>query len=100
MTITATGEYRADTVPLSSALTETDPIATPIEKINRNRLATSLLAFRTFLARGGNWMKRPAPMVQKKLIAMMARKTLRSWLVRSEERRVGKEGRSRGSPYH
>ncbi len=50
----------------------TDPIATPIEKTTRNRLATSGLAMMVFLASGGNWMNRTAPIVQKKLIARMA----------------------------
>ena len=41
---TEPGENRAETRPLSSALTEIEPIATPIENTTRNRLATSLLA--------------------------------------------------------
>ncbi len=73
ITITAKGAKRADTVPLSRWFTATDPIATPTEKITRNRLATSLLAEMTFLASGGNWMKSTAPIVQKKLIARIAK---------------------------
>ena len=75
ITSTEAGENRAETVPLSSALTEIEPSATPTEKITRNRLATSLLAKSTFLASGGNWMNSTAPIVQKKLIAMIARNT-------------------------
>ena len=51
----------------------TDPIATPMEKTTRNRLATSGLAMMVFFASGGNWMNSTAPIVQKKLIAQIAR---------------------------
>ena len=81
MTITEIGECRAETVPFSSALIAIDPIATPIENITRKRLATSLLAWSTFLASGGNWMNRTAPIVQKKLIAMIAKYTRRLSIV-------------------
>ena len=40
-------------MPFSSALTDTEPIATPTEKITRNRLATSLPAWSTFFTSGG-----------------------------------------------
>src|SRR5690606_29748280 len=61
MNKTETGAYRAETSPFSKALMATEPVATPMEKITRNRLATSLLANSTFLARGGNWMNSTAP---------------------------------------
>lgn len=63
--ITEGGENRAETVPLSRAFTDIEPIATPTEKITRNRLATSLLASRTFFASGGNCTNSTVPMVRK-----------------------------------
>ena len=51
----------------------TDPKATPIEKMARKAVATSSLAWSTFLTKGGNWAARIAPIDQKKLIAPIAR---------------------------
>src|SRR3546814_19439357 len=54
----------------------TDPIATPMEKMARNRLATSLLAVKTFFTKGGKMMMRIDPIIQKKLTAQIARNNL------------------------
>ena len=51
----------------------TDPIATPTEKVAMARLATSLSAVSTFFTSGGKMMMSIEPMLQKKLIAMIAR---------------------------
>ena len=45
----------------------------PIENTPRKRLATSGVAVRTFSTSGGNWMIMTDPIVQKKLMAMIAR---------------------------
>src|SRR3546814_15260720 len=102
MAITEAELYFADTFPGSKRLIATDPIATPMEKMARNRLATSLLAVNTFFTKGGKMMMRIDPIIQKKLMAQIARNNL--GMCRSEERRVGKECvrkcRSRWSPSH
>ena len=49
----------------------------PIEKMAMNRLATCSLAPSTFFTSGGKMMISTAPMVQKKLIARMARNSRR-----------------------
>src|SRR3546814_2538205 len=71
-----------------------------MEKMARNRLATSLLAVNTFFTKGGKMMMRIDPIIQKKLMAQIARNNLgmcmvipisrqddRStlWSIRSEE---------------
>ena len=73
MPITDAGAYLAETWPASSRLIAIDPIAMPIEKIAKNRLATDLSAVRTFFTSGGNWMNSTDPTAQKKLIDMIAR---------------------------
>src|SRR2546429_7295723 len=44
--------------------------------------------------------RRPLPALHKVADNALARTPPMGWKSRSEERRVGKEGRSRGSPYH
>ena len=79
--MTDAGANFADTAPFSSRLIATEPMAMPIEKIARNRLATFLLALNTFFTSGGNWMNITAPMPQKKLISRIARNTRRIFSV-------------------
>src|SRR3546814_6567850 len=76
MAITEAELYFADTFPGSKRLIATDPIATPMEKMARNRLATSLLAVNTFFTKGGKMMMRIDPIIQKKLMAQIARNNL------------------------
>src|SRR5438067_11897429 len=72
------GENLAETCPLSSWLTATDPIATPIEKVARNKVATVRSEPRLFLTRGTNCAASTAPIAQKKLIARIARNSRRT----------------------
>ncbi len=53
----------------------------PIEKIAMNMLATCSSAPRTFFTSGGKMMISTAPMVQKKLIARIARNSRRMCMV-------------------
>ena len=71
--ITDTGAKRAETLLLSSQLIATDPIAIPTEKMAMNRLATCSFAPSTFFTSGGKMMISTAPIVQKKLMARIAR---------------------------
>ena len=73
ISMTDSGPNFADTLPCSNRLISTDPTATPMEKMARNRLATSLLAVNTFFTSGGKTMIRIDPIIQKKLMAQMAR---------------------------
>ena len=63
-----------------------DPIAIPIEKTAMNKLATRSSAPNTFFTSGGKMMISTAPMVQKKLIEQMARKSRRMCMVAFNER--------------
>ena len=54
-------------------MTATEPIATPIEKMARNKVATGWSEPSTFLTSGGNCAASTAPIAQKKLIARIAR---------------------------
>ena len=51
----------------------TDPTAMPIERVAVNRLATSCVVVSTSFTSGGKMMMSTAPIVQKKLIAQIAR---------------------------
>ena len=59
----------------------TDPIATPIEKTPRTRLATLAPAVSTFFTSGGKMTTSTEPIVQKKLIAQIARNSRGMWSV-------------------
>src|SRR4051794_21260051 len=71
--ITAAGAYLAEVFPLSSALIATEPIAIPIENSAVSVLYTRGSAASAFLIRGGNRTISTVPIIQKKLIARMAR---------------------------
>ena len=57
----------------SSRLMITEPIATPTEKIASTTLAVAASAVSTFFTKGGKITISTEPIVQKKLIAQMAR---------------------------
>src|SRR3954465_14775280 len=73
MVITEAGAYFAEVFPLSRALMATEPIAMPIENMAVSVLYTRGSALSAFLIRGGNSTISTVPIIQKKLIARMAR---------------------------